>query len=181
VRLVDAVVDDPDLDPVARGGEGRRTPHLVGADQLRAAVEQRPVRDARPDLFHAGRGGQPAELGAREQDGHPVQHDLVAPGDPSSRDRPDDSVRERPLSSRERAHVVDACRRAEVEPLRPGARGQHAALLDGPRERRRVERDDHLDGLGRRGGLSDPSEENGGYRRRQQENESSQDGKASPS
>ena len=72
VALVEPVVDDPDLHALARGRE-RRAPHGRRADQLRRPVEQRVVRDARPD----GGAGDPARArascGARDDDGHPVQ------------------------------------------------------------------------------------------------------------
>ena len=58
MRLVDAVVDHADLDPVARGRE-RRAPDLRRADHLRAAVERAVVADALLHLAHAGQRGDP--------------------------------------------------------------------------------------------------------------------------
>ena len=166
VRLVDAVVDDADLDPVARRVEQRCVPELVGADQLRAAVEQRPVGDARPDLRDARNGGEPPELRARDDDGEAVEHDLVAPGDAGAGDGGGDARGERALRGRERAEVRDARRCAQVQPLGLEARAQDSAALDRLGEGRRLERDDDLDAVGRRS-VRGRREENGGHRRRE--------------
>src|SRR5204863_2943466 len=48
VSLVDAVVDDPDLDSLARGG-ARGSPELRGVDQRDTLVQQRVVLDASVD------------------------------------------------------------------------------------------------------------------------------------
>ena len=58
MRLVDAVVDHADLDPVARGRE-RGAPDLRRADHLRALVERAVVADALLHLAHAGNRGDP--------------------------------------------------------------------------------------------------------------------------
>src|SRR4030095_3713510 len=50
VRLVDAVVDDPDLDPLAAAARGG--PEGVGADHRRALVRVEVVARARVDLAH---------------------------------------------------------------------------------------------------------------------------------
>ena len=77
----------PILIPLPAVLNERRAPELVGADQLRAAVEQRAVGDVRPDLRDARDvSRQPAELGAGEDDGEPVEDDLVAPGHPRRRE-----------------------------------------------------------------------------------------------
>ena len=128
VRLVDAVVDDPDLDPVARGAERRHAPHLGRADQTRAAVEQRAgrrrsARRARPPAVAPRRPS--SEPG--EDDGEAVEDDAVAPGDPRGRDRGRDPGGERTLRRRQRCEVADARRRAQVEALRLDAAGEHAA------------------------------------------------------
>ena len=81
MRLVDAVVDHADLDPVARGRQ-RRAPDLRRADHLRALVERAVVADAPLHLAHAGDRRDPGHRARGRHDGEAVQHELVAPADP---------------------------------------------------------------------------------------------------
>ena len=70
MRLVDAVVDHADLDPVARGRE-RRAPDLRRADHLRALVERRggSGRSAAPRARRESpRSGRPRRPGRRRRD-----------------------------------------------------------------------------------------------------------------
>ena len=85
MRLVDAVVDHADLDPVARGRE-RGPPDLRRADHLRALVERAVVADALLHLAHAGNRRDPRRCVCGRHDGEAVQHQLVAPADARARD-----------------------------------------------------------------------------------------------
>ena len=81
MRLVDAVVDDPDLHAVARRGERRAAPELVGADERRATVERDAVPPSDVHVLDALDAGELRDITARERDGEAVQHDGVAPPD----------------------------------------------------------------------------------------------------
>ena len=145
VRLVDALVDDADLDPLARGREVG-APHRGCADQLGTAVEERVVRDARVDLRDSRHRREPGDVGARHDDGDPVQDDTVVPADPRVRDRADDAALERALRRRECPEVRDARGRAHVEAATAGGRrGESTTRLGRADERRRAEPDDELD------------------------------------
>ena len=96
VRLVDPVVDQPDLDPLARGGEVR-APERGGADQVRAGVggrrragggrvAERVIRDGRPD-GDARERAQAREIRGGEEDGDAVECDAVVPTDTGRRNR----------------------------------------------------------------------------------------------
>ena len=91
-----------------------RPPDRWRADQLRGAVEELVVRDGRPD-GRAGHGAQPCELGARDDDGHPVRDDAVMPAGARIRDRLDDARLQRALRGCERAEIRDARRGAQVQ------------------------------------------------------------------
>ena len=101
MRLVDPVVDDPDLQALARRGE-RRAPEIRRADQPGRAVEQRPVREARPDC-RARECAEPDELRARDDDGEAVQDDREAARDLCAGDRGLDPCLQRALRGRESA------------------------------------------------------------------------------
>ena len=149
VRLVDALVDDPDLHPLARVGP-RRPPDDGRADQLRRAIEARAVGRARPDARDAGYAGEPCHRSARHDDGEAVQRDAVAPVDVRARDRLGDAARDVRLLAIELLEVADRGRRRELQP--PAARrerGERPVAHGGIRERGRAERDDDLDRRGR--------------------------------
>ena len=144
VGLVEPVVEDRDLHAVARRGE-RRPPDCGCADQLRRAVQERVVGEARPD-GRARHGTKPRELRARDDDGEPVEDDAVAPVHLGARDRSLDPGLELPLRRGERAEVRDARRRAEVEaPVTRRARREPAVAHDGLGERRLRQGHDDLD------------------------------------
>src|SRR5207302_1473372 len=69
MALGDALVEDPDLDAVSRGREGRQAPELVGADQLRAPIEARMEREARIDRRDAGNPRQRRQVAPGHDDG----------------------------------------------------------------------------------------------------------------
>src|SRR5919109_1203689 len=73
---VDTVVEDADLDSLARGRQGR-APDLGRADHLRAAEEGAVVADARLHVAYARQRGDPRGGPVRRDDGEPVQHDPV--------------------------------------------------------------------------------------------------------
>ena len=150
VGRVEAVVDDPDLHPVAGGREVRR-PRACRRRSARARriVAQRVVADVRPDAVDARDVRERARAAS-------------AAGRPRSRSRravaPADLAR--------RAAPTGCARRAR--PARPHAQavGGVAARLQRPserRERRRLERDDHL---GRGRGLTRAENVPGERRRR---------------
>ena len=147
--LVDAVVDDPDLHPVARGGQVR-APDRGRADERRCLVErlrgaaERVVAHGGVDPGDAGELRKPGKLAARQLDRERVQDDAVVPAHGRGRERALDAALERPLRRGQAAEVADARGRAQVEPA--GARGlrQHAAFGGRLRQRRRVERDHDL-------------------------------------
>ena len=76
IRRIDAVVDDPDLDPRARGA-GRRV-QLVRPDHRRAAVRLERVRQARIDLLRESEARQRRKFRHRQIDRESIQHDLKA-------------------------------------------------------------------------------------------------------
>ena len=85
VRLVDAVVDDPDLDPfAARPGD---CVQLVGADHAGAGVGGEVVREARIDLAHERQACEPGQPGHGQRDGEAVEDDLEASADARLWDR----------------------------------------------------------------------------------------------
>jgi hypothetical protein len=93
VRLVDPLVNDRDLDPLA-GVLQAGPPERRRADLLRAAVELGAIADARVDALDAGERREPPELGTRHDDRHPVRYEPVAPADLGVRDRALDPARE---------------------------------------------------------------------------------------
>ena len=119
VRLVDALVDDPDLHPLTRVRE-RRPPDDGRADQLRRAIEARAVGRARPDTRDAGNAGEPRHRSARHHDCEAVQSDAVAPVDVRAGDRLRDAARDDRLLAIELLEVADRRRRRELQP--PAAR-----------------------------------------------------------
>ena len=117
VRLVDPVVDDPDLHPLAGGCE-RRAPDGGSADQLRRAVEELVVRISRPHASHAGDLREPVEAVLRHDHREAVQDDAVLPASPGHRERRTDPVGDEVLRRRQAGEVRAARRRAEEQPLR---------------------------------------------------------------
>ena len=157
--LVDAVVDDPDLHPVARGGQVR-APDRGRADERRCLVErlrgaaERVVAHGGVDPGDAGELRKPGNLGARQLDRERVQDDAVVPAHGRGRECALDAALQGPLRRGQAAEVADARGRAQVEPV--GARGlrQHAAFGGRLRQWRRVERDHDLGSRRARGGRS---------------------------
>ena len=121
--LVDAVVDDPDLDPGA-GVPERRAGQVPRADGGRVGAGERLVGDVGEDLLHAGEAREPWKLAARNDDRQPVGDQPIPPADGRRRDRLAECRREAPLLRLE----VPCC----------------ADDAAGARERRRGELDDHL-------------------------------------
>ncbi len=119
VRLIEAVVEDRDLDALACGGE-RRPPHRRSADELRRAVEELVVGHARPDGRAADRA-EARELRPRKDDGDSVEDDAVVPANARARHGVGDARLQRTLRGGEAAEIVDARRRAQVQ-VAAGAR-----------------------------------------------------------
>ena len=92
VRLVDAVVDDGDLHPLAAAAAGGC--ERARADQARAAVERERVAVARVELAREGELRRLRQLGGGQLDGHPVQEQACScarrwrSGSPASASRP---------------------------------------------------------------------------------------------
>src|SRR5262249_47795511 len=78
MRLVDALVDDPDLHPLTVRRE-RRPPERRSADQLGREVEARVVRRARPDFGDTRHVRALPDVLARPDDPEPVQGHAVPP------------------------------------------------------------------------------------------------------
>ena len=127
---VDAVVDDPDLDSLARGRQGR-PPDLRRADRLRAAEELALVAHARVDVRDPGKRGDPGRGARGREHREPVEDDLVAPAHGRARNRSRETRLEPLLVARDRAQV-----------RRPGTRVHREAGL---RQRGLLEQHDLLD------------------------------------
>ena len=117
---VDAVVDDPDLHALA-GAREPRAPERGRADEARGRRAQRVVADVRIDLRHAVDALQAVDLALGKPDRETVEDGRVAPlhgqlGHGSGQSRLDVA-----LDRAQRAHLTAAG------------------------ERRRIEREDHLD------------------------------------
>ena len=165
MRLLDAVVDEPDLEALAGGGEVL-SPERRGADQGRprargrfgrdgASVAQRVIGHTRPDS-RAGERAQARELGGREDHRHAVERHPVVPVDAGCRNRHSDPRREGALRRRQRAEIRDRGRRAHGDGVAPACRcRKRPAVRDCGRERGPRQGDDDLDeppGGTRRGG-----------------------------
>ena len=130
MRRVEAVVDDADLHPVARGVEVR-APECVGADLFRAAgVAQRVVAHIRPDLGDALNLSQLRDLGAGQDDCEPVRHEPVVPAHVCRR------------QGRLHALCDDALLGVDASQIVAVRRGQQPPSED--RQRLPVQRHDHL-------------------------------------
>ena len=79
MRLVDAVVDDPDLHAVAGGGQRRAAPEVVGADQRRAPIERHAVPTSDVHVLDPLDVPELGDIAPREGHGEAVEHDGVAP------------------------------------------------------------------------------------------------------
>src|SRR5204863_5954772 len=86
VGLVDAVVDDADLDPVTL--RSRRAVEDVSADDRRAAVEQEREADARVDLGDEAELDEPRQVPGGEAHRDAVEQDPEAAREARLRDRP---------------------------------------------------------------------------------------------
>ena len=111
VRLVDPVVDDPDLDALPRGRE-IRAPDLRGADHERAPEERAVVANARVDAGHARQTSETLLGGGRDEQREAVEDEAVAPADACLRDRAAQRSEEVCLRDRalQRDHDLDARR-----------------------------------------------------------------------
>ena len=89
--LVDAVVDDPDLDPLTRSRQ-RGAPEGGRFDQRDALVEQRVVLDAFVDASDAGESREAVDLSAGDDDRERVEDVAVVPADLRRRDLGGDSL-----------------------------------------------------------------------------------------
>ena len=119
-RLVDAVVDDPDLDPragVREVGGGK----LARADRHRVGAGERPVRRRREHLADAGKAGQSWQVARREDDGDAVGDDPVAPVHRRARDA-GSQRRSRSAAARHRSAVRLRRRLPRPETASGGAR-----------------------------------------------------------
>ena len=152
MRLVDALVDDPDLLALARGRE-RRAPERGGADQLGCAVERRVKGRRRPDFRDAGDARERGDLLRRDDDREAVQGHREPPADERARDRALDPVHDCALLAQHHLHVRDRGRRAQVDAAAADRHGRECVVVpDRLGERRRVQRDDELDGPARGSG-----------------------------
>jgi hypothetical protein len=139
IRVVDAVVDDPDLHAVAaRTGERVQ---LVGADHAGARVGEQVVRRARVDLPHEREPREGRQLRDRKRHGHAVEHDLEATADPRLRDRAHELRRGRALRGGDAGEVAAGRRGRHVEPACRAGGGERSAVRGS--ERRQGQADDH--------------------------------------
>src|SRR5690349_1012758 len=138
VRLVDAVVDDADLDPVA-AVTGRR-PHLVGADDRRALVGIERVADARIDPGHRVEPRQRRQFARRQRDREAVENDPVAIRDAGRGDRTLELGRGSALCAGEARQIHARARVVDVQPRGPG-RAEEVPVVGG--ERRQAQIDEH--------------------------------------
>ena len=84
--LVDAVVDDADLDPLAGRGQ-RETGEATRPDRRSGRPCEGRVAARRVDPADAGQAGEPRQLTRGKHDGVPVLDELVAPAEGGRRDR----------------------------------------------------------------------------------------------
>ena len=145
VRLVDPVVDDPDLDPLAE--PAGRGPELVGVDHAGALVGVEVVADARVDLAHGRNPLERRQLGVRQAHREPVEDDAVALLEPRARDRAADLCGGGGLGLGEPREVGARGGRGEAQLGVPVDRAEAAARRG--RERRQVQADNHGDAAGR--------------------------------
>ena len=126
VRLVDAVVDDGDLHPLAAAAAGRR--ERTRADQAGTAVERERVAVARIQLAREGELGRLRQLRRRQLDGHPVQEQCVVPLDGGTRDRPLQRGCCGPLRALQLGDVGPGAAALHVQPARAAAAGKCARV-----------------------------------------------------
>ena len=126
VRLVDAVVDDGDLHPLAaaaaRGCERAR------ADQAGAAVELERVAVARIELAREGELRRLRQLGGGQLDGHSVQEQGVVALDGGARDRALQRRGRRALRPLELGDVGLGAAALHVQPARGAGAGERAGV-----------------------------------------------------
>ncbi len=141
VRLVDPVVDEPDLDALAGGGE-LRAPERGRADQSRAWIRRGRssrggriecvIRDARPDGRARDRV-QACEIGRGEDDGDAVERDSVVPVDACRGDRDGEPGCERLLRGGQGVQVGGRCGFAHSERMALAWRRRRASGRARPR------------------------------------------------
>jgi hypothetical protein len=115
VRVVDAVVDDPDLD--AGTGDPRRGREGRGADQARAAVQRQLVAQAGEELGDERHRAQTRQPPVRELDRDAVEDDLEAARDAGGGDRGADGADRRGLSGVDPRQVCPRRTALDVEAL----------------------------------------------------------------
>ena len=100
MRLIDAHVDDPDLDPVA-GAREVRPPELRSSDLIAGGACGDRVGGRREDLGDAGKPLQAGDVERRNGDGEAVEDEPVAPADASPGNVGCERMLERHLSPRD--------------------------------------------------------------------------------
>jgi hypothetical protein len=127
--LVDAVVDDPDLDP-RTGVRQLRAGELTGADRRRVGPREDVVRRVAEHLSHARQPAESRDIRGREDDRDAVRDEPVAPVHGRARHRPaergdeasllglDAPYRRRPVRPRQgrRGELHDDLRRGDGRP-----------------------------------------------------------------
>ena len=126
VRLVDAVVDDSDLHPLAAAAAAGC--ERARADQARAAVEGERVAVARVQLAGEGELRRLRELRGRQLDGHPVQEQRVVALDRGARDRALQRSGGGPLRPLQLGDVRLRAAALHVQPARARAAGEGARV-----------------------------------------------------
>ena len=129
VRLVDAVVDDPDLDPGTRVGE-RGAGDVTGTDRGRIRAGQHPIGRRAVDVTYARKAAETVDVRGRQDDRDAVRDEPVAPAHRRVRDRRMERGREAALLGVDSpAGAVTVCarerRRSELnDDLGPRAGGR---------------------------------------------------------
>ena len=137
--VVDAVVDDGDLDSVAL--RARQSRELGRADDGRTSVQERGVRVARIHLVRDSEAQELRQLRVRDADHESVQEHAIPPRDLGLRQRRA-QARDRPVLGRVDAGEVRAGERARQVELPPCADGGERVTRCGGGERCVLERDD---------------------------------------
>jgi hypothetical protein len=118
--LVDAVVDDADLDPVSRGGE-LRAPERRSTDESRRGRAERVVGDARVDTRDAVHVLERRELTLGDHEREPVDDEGIAALDREPVDLVEEPRGNHPLGNSE----LTAIRRGPYTRQRRSVQGDH--------------------------------------------------------